>query len=118
MAYGTQSTTLASTTAGTASTAVTLDPNAKVTSFLYSLSATGSTGSVSIQVSLDDMSAPGAATQTWGSISSALISTAVDTAGGVVAATLQPITGARMMVVTGLTSTVTATLKVRQSPYA
>lgn len=115
MAYGTQTTTLASTTAGVASTAVPLDREARRTTFIYTLSATGSTGSVAIQVTANDPSAPGFTAQRWAAASSTLISTAVDGAGGVVGTYLGPVVGARLVCLTAMTSGVTGTLDVTQS---
>src|SRR3954467_362280 len=105
-----QSTTLAAT-AGV-STAIILNPIAKTTTVLLSNSLVGSTGAVTIELTLDDPTIVGGPTTTWGTLSSGVGMTSSN--APFVYTILSPIGGVRINS-TANTTTNTFTLKALQS---
>lgn len=97
------------------STPIILDPVPKSTTIQLTV-ASGSSGSnIFAQYTLDDPSAPGT-TVTWAALSSAIVSSNADPAGGVTYTMLSPIGGLRISSTTTVTGTVT--LKALQAVTA
>ena len=80
--------------AGT-SDAIVLDPVKKSTTIQYTISA-GSSGSAFIQYTLDRADDPATSAVTWAALSSAMVSSAADAAGGVMYTVLSPLGGLRI----------------------
>jgi hypothetical protein len=98
-----QATSLSSTGV---SLAIILNPVLRATTIQYSV-ASGSSGNALIQYTLDDPTLFGAAAPTWATLSSAIISSAADLAGGVVYSMLSPLGGLRLSSTATVTGTIT-----------
>lgn len=105
-----QLTSLAS--AGTA-TAIICDPVKKATTVQATVTSGGSAASLFIQFTLDDPTSVTGSSVVWANLSSALTSSGLDTAGGIIYSVLSPIGGLRLSSTTFTSGTVT--LKSLQS---
>jgi hypothetical protein len=107
-----QGITLASTTI---SAAIDLNPALRQTTMQLTTTS-GSSGTISVQVSLDDPASLGAPAFTWGTLAS-FQSSAIDGAGGQTLSIYSPVSAVRMFAASSTTSGVvgTTTLKVLQN---
>ena len=105
--------TTLSASAGT-STPIALNPVAKATTVLLSLSVVGSTGAVTVEASLDDPSIPGGPSATWASISSGIAMLSSNISDGLIYTILSPISMVRINSTANNTSN-TFTLKALQA---
>lgn len=108
----TQSITLSSV--GTAT--LVLNPVAKATTVMVSASVQSSLSTVTVEMSLDDPSAPGAATTTWVALSSATAMSSFS--GGYVYSVLSPMAQVRLNSTAMTASSATFTLKALQAVTA
>jgi hypothetical protein len=97
---------------------IVLNPLAKSTTVMLTLSTTGSSGAVQVDMSLDDPTIPGGPTATWGLLSSgaAMLSSNL-AAGGLIYTVLSPVGMVRINSTANNTSN-TFTLKALQSVTA